>query len=95
VAVVFRASWPDERIIRATLGTIVAEVQKTDYRSHRAYSGRRGAGGADFRDSALYDSAYQRRSGGEARDGHEASRLSGFSTGEGLAGGAGPGDPDF
>src|ERR1700680_4025377 len=30
VAVVFRASWPDERIIRATLGTITGEVEKTN-----------------------------------------------------------------
>src|ERR1700727_139623 len=29
VAVVFRTSWPDEQIIRATLGTIVGEVRKT------------------------------------------------------------------
>ena len=29
VAVVYRASWPDERVIRATLGTIAAEVAKS------------------------------------------------------------------
>ena len=29
VAVVYRASWPDERVIRATLGTIAAEIAKT------------------------------------------------------------------
>src|SRR5438132_3749386 len=33
VAVVFRASWPDEQIIRATLGPIAAEIQKTNIES--------------------------------------------------------------
>ena len=44
VAVVYRASWPDERIIRATLGTIAAEVAQAADRAHGADPGRQGAG---------------------------------------------------
>src|ERR1700674_1597680 len=61
VAVVFRASWPDEKIIRATLGTIVAEVQKTDIDRTALILVGEVLAARDFRDSALYDSAYQRR----------------------------------
>jgi precorrin-4/cobalt-precorrin-4 C11-methyltransferase len=61
VAVVFRASWPDQQIIRATLGTIVAEVQKTSIDRTALILVGKVLGASDFRDSALYDSAYQRR----------------------------------
>jgi len=61
VAVVFRASWPDERIIRATLGTIVGEVQKTNIDRTALILVGEVLAARDFRDSALYDSAYQRR----------------------------------
>jgi precorrin-4/cobalt-precorrin-4 C11-methyltransferase len=61
VAVVFRASWPDQQIIRATLGTIVAEVQKTSIDRTALILVGEVLGSRDFRDSALYDSAYQRR----------------------------------
>ena len=61
VAVVFRASWPDQQIIRATLGTIVAEVQKTSIDRTALILVGEVLGASDFRDSALYDSAYQRR----------------------------------
>jgi precorrin-4/cobalt-precorrin-4 C11-methyltransferase len=61
VAVVFRASWPEERIIRATLGTIVSEVQKTDIDRTALILVGEVLAARDFRDSALYDSAYQRR----------------------------------
>jgi precorrin-4/cobalt-precorrin-4 C11-methyltransferase len=61
VAVVFRASWPEEQIIRATLGTIVGEVGKTNIeRTALILVGEVLAAG-DFRDSALYDAAYRRR----------------------------------
>jgi len=61
VAVVFRASWPDQQIIRATLGTIVAEVQKTSIDRTALILVGDVLAASDFRDSALYDSAYQRR----------------------------------
>jgi len=61
VAVVFRASWPDERIIRATLGTIVGEVEKTNIDRTALILVGEVLAARDFRDSALYDSAYQRR----------------------------------
>src|ERR1700722_13160452 len=59
--VVFRASWPDERIIRATLGTIVGEVQKTDIDRTALILVGEVLAARDFRDSALYDRDYQRR----------------------------------
>jgi precorrin-4/cobalt-precorrin-4 C11-methyltransferase len=61
VAVVFRASWPDEKIIRATLGTIAGEVAKTDIDRTALILVGEVLAARDFRDSALYDSAYQRR----------------------------------
>jgi precorrin-4/cobalt-precorrin-4 C11-methyltransferase len=61
VAVVFRASWPDERIIRATLGTIVEEVRKTDIERTALIIVGEVLAARDFRDSALYDSGYRRR----------------------------------
>jgi len=59
--VVFRASWPEERIIRATLGTIVGEVQKTDIDRTALILVGEVLAARDFRDSALYDRDYQRR----------------------------------
>lgn len=61
VALVFRASWPDERVLRGTLDTIVVQ--------HAAAPMERTAlilvGPAQtedaFQDSALYDAAYHRR----------------------------------
>jgi precorrin-4/cobalt-precorrin-4 C11-methyltransferase len=61
VAVVFRASWPDERIIRATLGTIVGEVEKTNIDRTALILVGEVLAARNFRDSALYDSGYQRR----------------------------------
>jgi precorrin-4/cobalt-precorrin-4 C11-methyltransferase len=61
VAVVFRASWPDERIIRATLGTIVGEVAKTNIDRTAIILVGEVLAARDFRDSALYDRDYQRR----------------------------------
>jgi len=61
VAVVFRASWPDEKIIRATLGTIVGEVEKTSIERTALILVGEVLAAREFRESALYDSAYQRR----------------------------------
>src|ERR1700730_7296803 len=61
VAVVFRASWPDEEIIRATLGTIVAEVKKSNIERTALIIVGDVSAARDFRNSALYDAAYHRR----------------------------------
>jgi len=61
VAVVYRASWPDQRIVRATLGTIAAEVGKAPMERTALILVGKVLGAGDFRDSALYDAAYQRR----------------------------------
>jgi precorrin-4/cobalt-precorrin-4 C11-methyltransferase len=68
VAVVFRASWPDEQIICATLGTIVSEVRKTSIDRTALILVGEVLAADDFRESALYDSAYQRRFRGNTRD---------------------------
>lgn len=61
-AVVYRASWPDERIIRATLGTIVQRLAEQGgiERTALIFVGPALASD-DFRESALYDAGYQRR----------------------------------
>ena len=60
-AVVYRASWPDERVIRATLGTIAVEVGKNSIERTALIVVGKVLGARDFRNSALYDAAYQRR----------------------------------
>jgi precorrin-4/cobalt-precorrin-4 C11-methyltransferase len=59
-AIVVRASWPDERIIMATLGTLLAEANDPPERTALIVVGRV-LGAEDFRDSALYDANYLRR----------------------------------
>jgi precorrin-4/cobalt-precorrin-4 C11-methyltransferase len=61
VAVVYRASWPDQAILRGTLTTIAAQVSQS--RIERTATILVGAvlGEQDFRESALYSSDYQRR----------------------------------
>jgi len=61
VAVVFRASWPDQQIIRATLGTIAVEIKKTNIERTALIIVGDVLAARDFRDSALYDSGYRRR----------------------------------
>jgi precorrin-4/cobalt-precorrin-4 C11-methyltransferase len=61
VAVVYRASWPDERVVRATLGEIGSEVAKQPIDRTALIVVGRVLGARDFRDSALYDADYQRR----------------------------------
>jgi precorrin-4/cobalt-precorrin-4 C11-methyltransferase len=61
VVVAYRASWPDERIVRATLGTIVAEVAKSPIERTALILVGKVLSARDFRESALYDAAYQRR----------------------------------
>lgn len=61
-AIVYRASWPDERVVRGTLATIVEVVEEAGpiERTALILVGRV-LGTDDFRDSALYDAGYRRR----------------------------------
>jgi precorrin-4/cobalt-precorrin-4 C11-methyltransferase len=64
-AIVYRASWPDERILRGTLATIVGQAAGGLERTALILVGR-ALGSTDFRDSALYDADYRRRFRGAA-----------------------------
>ena len=65
-AVVYRASWPDECVIRGTLGSIAAEVARQPIERTALILVGKVLRASDFRDSALYDAAYQRRFRGRA-----------------------------
>ena len=60
-AVVYRATWPDECVIRGTLGSIAAEVARQPIERTALILVGKVLRANDFRDSALYDAAYQRR----------------------------------
>jgi precorrin-4/cobalt-precorrin-4 C11-methyltransferase len=60
VAVVWRASWPDQRVIRATLATIEAAVAGSMERTALILIGPV-LGQEGFDDSALYSEGYDRR----------------------------------
>jgi len=61
VAIVFRASWPDERILRGTLATIAAQVAAEPIERTALILVGEVLAAKAFRDSALYDADYQRR----------------------------------
>ncbi|WP_025031842.1 precorrin-4 C(11)-methyltransferase [Nitratireductor aquibiodomus] len=61
VAIVARASWADERILRGTLSTIEAEMAKNPIERTALILVGPGLGAEDFRESALYSADYQRR----------------------------------
>lgn len=61
VAIVYRASWPDERIVKATLGSIVAAMGTEIIERTAVILVGPALGSEDFRESALYDPDYQRR----------------------------------
>jgi precorrin-4/cobalt-precorrin-4 C11-methyltransferase len=61
VAVVVRASWPDERILRGRLGTIAAQLAEQPAERTALVLVGRALDAARFADSALYDPAYVRR----------------------------------
>jgi precorrin-4/cobalt-precorrin-4 C11-methyltransferase len=61
VAVVYRASWPDQRVIRGTLATIVDEVARTPLERTALILIGHVLGADDFKNSALYSADYQRR----------------------------------
>ena len=61
VAVVVRASWPDERIVRGTLGTIAGLLAAEPIDRTAIILVGRALAAQDFRESALYDPDYRRR----------------------------------
>ena len=60
-AIVYRASWPDERVIRGTLATLATDVAKQPIERTALILVGKVLSARDFRNSALYDAAYQRR----------------------------------
>lgn len=67
VAIVFHASWPDEKIIAGTLADIAARFAADPVERTAIIFVGRTLSAAGFRESALYDPQYQRRFRG--RDG--------------------------
>ncbi len=61
VAIVVRASWPDERILRGTLGDIEEKLAAEPAERTALILVGRALQPGGFRDSALYDSSYVRR----------------------------------
>ncbi|TCM53752.1 precorrin-4 C11-methyltransferase [Rhizobium sp. PP-F2F-G48] len=67
VAIVVKASWPDERVVRGTLRDIEARVAESPIERTALIFVGRTLTADGFRESALYDAGYQRRFRG--RDG--------------------------
>ncbi len=67
VAVVARATWPNERVVRGTLGDIAGKLAADPIPRTALILAGRALAAEDFRESALYDTAYVRRfrGGGE------------------------------
>jgi len=61
VAVVARATWPDELILRGTLADIGGKIAKERIEHTAIVLIGRALAAEDFRESALYDPSYQRR----------------------------------
>jgi precorrin-4/cobalt-precorrin-4 C11-methyltransferase len=61
IAIVYRASWPDERVVRGTLATIVGQFDASGIERTALILVGPVLGSRAFRDSALYDPDYQRR----------------------------------
>src|SRR6201999_4263863 len=60
-AIVARASWPDERIVRATLSEIVGALRETPIERTAIILVGPALGAQDFRESELYNADYARR----------------------------------
>ncbi len=60
-AVVVRASWPQERVLRGTLADICAQVAAEPIERTALVLVGRALAAEGFRESALYDAAYRRR----------------------------------
>jgi len=61
IALVYRASWPDERIVRGTLATIEQLAGEAPMERTALILVGPALGARDFRESALYDADYDRR----------------------------------
>jgi precorrin-4/cobalt-precorrin-4 C11-methyltransferase len=61
IAVVYRASWPDQRVVRGTLSTIVEAVARDPLERTATLIVGSVLTEQDFRESALYSRDYQRR----------------------------------
>ncbi|WP_375449624.1 precorrin-4 C(11)-methyltransferase [uncultured Devosia sp.] len=61
VAIVARASWPDQMVLRGTLGDIEAQLAAQPIERTAIIFVGTGLGHDEFRESALYDPHYQRR----------------------------------
>ena len=61
IAIVFRASWPDQRVVRGTLSNIIEVLAATPMERTALIFVGRVLAAKDFRTSALYDADYQRR----------------------------------
>jgi precorrin-4/cobalt-precorrin-4 C11-methyltransferase len=61
VAIVYRASWPDQQILRGTLATIAEQLRLTKIDATATILVGRVLGASEFRESALYSTDYQRR----------------------------------
>jgi precorrin-4/cobalt-precorrin-4 C11-methyltransferase len=60
-AVVYRASWPEQKVIRGTLATIAAQVRDSNIDATATILVGPVLAASDFRESALYSTDYQRR----------------------------------
>lgn len=61
VAIVFRASWPDERVLRATLSTVEEKLAAAPMERTAIVFVGPSLAAIDFTESSLYDAYYQRR----------------------------------
>ncbi|WP_315756407.1 precorrin-4 C(11)-methyltransferase [Bradyrhizobium sp. SZCCHNRI2007] len=61
VAIVYRASWPDQLILTGTLATIVGQITTSAVERTALILVGRALAAEDFHNSALYDADYQRR----------------------------------
>jgi precorrin-4/cobalt-precorrin-4 C11-methyltransferase len=61
VAIVYRASWPDQQIVRGTLETILVEASRTPMQRTALILVGPALAATDFSESALYDPDYRRR----------------------------------
>ncbi len=61
VAIVFRASWPEERILRGRLADIAGQVQAAELERTALILVGPALASADFGESALYSTGYDRR----------------------------------
>jgi precorrin-4/cobalt-precorrin-4 C11-methyltransferase len=98
VAVVARATWPDERIVRGTLGNIGAKLATERIERTAIILIGHALAADDFRESALYDPAYHHRFRGEEANDRRAAIPTRpdapvLAPGHVWLAGAGPGDP--